>query len=195
MMKTQIGLGVLSIPAVFDTLGMAPGLICLVAIAVITTWSDYMVGVFKLNHREVYGIDDAGGIMFGRFGREFLGAAFCLCKGLPLPEDAECLVLTEITRLDLRGRLRHAHHLDRLERRVCSRHLHGRLCLRGRHPGIRLWQHSDPWAYQFPRLDRSGVYSNCKCVSLPCACFFGQQVTLPRSLFRDHRRWSRGSPG
>lgn len=78
MMKTQIGLGVLSIPAVFDTLGMAPGLICLIAIAVITTWSDYMVGVFKLNHREVYGIDDAGGIMFGRVGREFLGAAFCL---------------------------------------------------------------------------------------------------------------------
>ncbi|KAH0137868.1 hypothetical protein KCU67_g15634, partial [Aureobasidium melanogenum] len=29
MMKTQIGLGVLSIPAVFDVLGMIPGIICL----------------------------------------------------------------------------------------------------------------------------------------------------------------------
>ena len=38
MMKTQIGLGVLSIPLVFDTLGMIPGIIILVSIAIITTW-------------------------------------------------------------------------------------------------------------------------------------------------------------
>lgn len=38
MMKTQIGLGVLSIPLVFDTLGMIPGIIILLAIAIITTW-------------------------------------------------------------------------------------------------------------------------------------------------------------
>jgi amino acid permease len=38
MMKTQIGLGVLSIPLVFDTLGMIPGIIILVSIAAITTW-------------------------------------------------------------------------------------------------------------------------------------------------------------
>lgn len=79
-MKTQIGLGVLSIPAVFDTLGFVPGLICLWMVAIITTWSDYMIGVFKLRHREVYGIDDAGGLMFGRVGREVLGVGFCLCK-------------------------------------------------------------------------------------------------------------------
>ncbi|KAL6238684.1 hypothetical protein BDW75DRAFT_246762 [Aspergillus navahoensis] len=78
MMKTQIGLGVLSIPAAFDTLGLIPGLICMLAIAAITTWSDYMVGVFKLNHREVYSIADAGGLMFGRTGRLFFGEAFVL---------------------------------------------------------------------------------------------------------------------
>lgn len=38
MMKTQIGLGVLSIRLVFDTLGMIPGIIILLAIAIITTW-------------------------------------------------------------------------------------------------------------------------------------------------------------
>lgn len=38
MMKTQIGLGVLSIPLVFDTLGMIPGIIILLTIAIITTW-------------------------------------------------------------------------------------------------------------------------------------------------------------
>ncbi|GMG07211.1 unnamed protein product [Aspergillus oryzae] len=61
----NIGLGVLSIPTAFDTLGMVPGVIVLIAISCITTWSDYMVGSFKLRHREVYGIDDAGALMFG----------------------------------------------------------------------------------------------------------------------------------
>ncbi|THW88669.1 hypothetical protein D6C77_06364 [Aureobasidium pullulans] len=78
MMKTQIGLGVLSIPAVFDTLGMIPGIICLIIIAIITTWSDYMVGVFKIKHPEVYGIDDVGRLLFGRVGREFFGVAYVL---------------------------------------------------------------------------------------------------------------------
>lgn len=78
MMKTQIGLGVLSIPAVFDVLGLIPGIICLIIIAVVTTWSDYIVGIFKLNHPEVYGIDDVGQKLFGRVGREFFGVVFVL---------------------------------------------------------------------------------------------------------------------
>jgi len=80
MMKTQIGLGVLSIPAVLDTLGMIPGIIILLVIAITTTWSDYMVGVFKLRHRSVYGIDDVGQLLFGRIGREFFGVVFVLCE-------------------------------------------------------------------------------------------------------------------
>ncbi|KAL5343891.1 transmembrane amino acid transporter protein-domain-containing protein [Aspergillus crustosus] len=78
MMKSQIGLGVLSIPSAFNTLGLIPGMICMLTIAVITTWSDYMVGVFKLNHREVYSIADAGGLMFGRAGRVFFGTTFVI---------------------------------------------------------------------------------------------------------------------
>ncbi|KAL2434881.1 Transmembrane transporter [Exophiala dermatitidis] len=78
MMKTQIGLGVLSIPAAFDVLGLIPGVICLLLIAAITTWSDYMVGMFKLRHRDVYSIDDAGALMFGKIGRYILGSAFIL---------------------------------------------------------------------------------------------------------------------
>lgn len=80
MLKTQIGLGVLSIPSVFDTLGMVPGVIFLCIVAAIATWTSYMVGVFKMNHREVYGIDDAGGLMFGRIGREVSSIAFSLCE-------------------------------------------------------------------------------------------------------------------
>lgn len=80
MMKTQIGLGVLAIPSALDVLGMVPGIICLVAVACITSWAGYMVGAFKLQHREVYSIDDAGGIIFGLTGRVVLSTAFCLCK-------------------------------------------------------------------------------------------------------------------
>lgn len=80
MLKTQIGLGVLSIPASFDVLGLIPGVIILIVIAIITTWSNHIVGVFKLNHPEVYGIEDVGQILFGRIGREILGAGFCLCE-------------------------------------------------------------------------------------------------------------------
>lgn len=78
LLKSQIGLGVLSVPSAFNTLGMAPGIIILIVVAAITTWTGYVIGTFKLNHPEVYGIDDAGGIMFGRAGREFLAIAFCL---------------------------------------------------------------------------------------------------------------------
>jgi amino acid permease len=80
MVKTQVGLGVLSIPSTFDVLGIVPGVICLCSIAAITTWSNYMVGVFKLRHPEVYGIDDVGHLILGRLGREILGLGFCLCK-------------------------------------------------------------------------------------------------------------------
>ncbi|RAH75504.1 uncharacterized protein BO66DRAFT_445318 [Aspergillus aculeatinus CBS 121060] len=81
MMKTQIGLGVLAIPSALDTLGMVPGLICLLAFAMITTWSGYVVGTFKLQHREVYSLDDAGAIMLGLPGRAILAASFCLFSG------------------------------------------------------------------------------------------------------------------
>ena len=80
MIKTQIGLGVLSIPQVLDTLGMGPGLVVVIAIGVITTWSNYTIGVFKKNHPSVYGIDDVGFKLFGRPGREFFYVVFVLCK-------------------------------------------------------------------------------------------------------------------
>jgi len=78
MMKTQVGLGVLSIPAALQTLGMVPGVICLMVIAIMTTWSDYVVGTFKRNHPEVYSVDDVGFLFFGRIGREVFAVAFCL---------------------------------------------------------------------------------------------------------------------
>ena len=116
MMKTQLGLGILSIPSVFDTLGMIPGLICLCVVAAITTWSDYIVGTFKLRHREVYGIDDAGGLMFGKVGREIFGFAFGLCKSTVLVVTTSSLDISSFIsdRLDICVRLRHVECLDRV---------------------------------------------------------------------------------
>ncbi|KAF5013172.1 hypothetical protein FDECE_801 [Fusarium decemcellulare] len=78
MMKTQLGLGVLSIPAAFDTLGMAPGIICLLVIAGLMTYAAYIIGGFKLKHPEVYGIDAAAAIMSGPIGRELFSLGFIL---------------------------------------------------------------------------------------------------------------------
>jgi len=88
MIKTMMGLGVLSIPSVFDTLGLIPGIICLIAIALITTWASIQIQHFKINHPSIYGVDDAGQMMVGRIGREILYAAFivgesALCPHIP----------------------------------------------------------------------------------------------------------------
>ncbi|WWC64344.1 uncharacterized protein I303_106954 [Kwoniella dejecticola CBS 10117] len=79
MMKAQIGLGVLAIPSVLHTLGLIPGLICLLSVSAIITYGDYIVGTFKTNHPDVYGIDDVGRMLFGgRIGREFIAVSFWL---------------------------------------------------------------------------------------------------------------------
>lgn len=80
MLKTQIGLGILAIPSVFHTLGIVPGTILLCVVASLAGWTSYMVGVFKLKHREVYGFDDVAGLMFGWVGREAYAFIFWLCK-------------------------------------------------------------------------------------------------------------------
>ncbi|CAH0055154.1 unnamed protein product [Clonostachys solani] len=78
MIKSQIGLGVLSIPFTLHALGMVPGVLIIIAIALMTWWSNYVIGVFKQRHPEVYSIDDAAGLMFGRIGKEVFAALFCL---------------------------------------------------------------------------------------------------------------------
>lgn len=94
-MKTQIGLGILSIPGAFNTLGMIPGIICLLSVGVMITWSMYMIGVFKIRHRGIYGIDDVGGLMFGCVGREVFALGFTLRKwpsGQPLWNTFRCIL-------------------------------------------------------------------------------------------------------
>lgn len=142
MMKTQIGLGVLSIPAVLDALGMVPGVICLIIIGIITTWSDYMVGVFKLRHRSVYSIDDVGDMLFGRVGRIVFGTSFVLCECSLPPNHTRGLGLTGHS-LDFRCRSRNARNLDWPERSFDPRRLYRSLRRRRCHNRILSRQHPD----------------------------------------------------
>lgn len=44
--KTQIGLGVLSLPSALDTLGGFYGVLAIVVIAIVVTYANYVVGTF-----------------------------------------------------------------------------------------------------------------------------------------------------
>jgi hypothetical protein len=67
---------------VFEVMGLIPGILVLLLLAVLTTWSGYVVGTFKLRHRSVHSIADVGFLFFGPVGREVFGLMYWLCKYL-----------------------------------------------------------------------------------------------------------------
>lgn len=79
MMKTQVGIGALSIPSAFETLGLIPGVFVLLIVAIMTTWSNYMAGVFCLKHDRIFSLDQAGKQMFGAPGEFSFLACLMLC--------------------------------------------------------------------------------------------------------------------
>lgn len=79
MCKTQIGIGSLTIPKSFDTLGLVPGIIALTFFSLVTTWSAHMIGKFRQKHPEVFGVEDVGKLLFGRWGKEFFQTVYTLC--------------------------------------------------------------------------------------------------------------------
>jgi amino acid permease len=74
MIAETISLGILSLPKALSTLGLIPGLILLVGLGALASYTGFVIGQFKLLHPEVHSMGDAGYILFGRFGRELLGA-------------------------------------------------------------------------------------------------------------------------
>ncbi|KAK4684283.1 hypothetical protein P7C73_g5905, partial [Tremellales sp. Uapishka_1] len=81
LLKVQIALGVLAMPTVLLTVGAVPGVIVILGVGLLTTWSDYVTGLFKRNHPEVYSIADAGYVLAGRVGRDafaFIYAVFLI---------------------------------------------------------------------------------------------------------------------
>lgn len=63
--KAQIGLGVLGIPSVMDTLGLVPAILLILLLAIMSTSAMFVIGKYKLNHPTVHSIGDVGMIWWG----------------------------------------------------------------------------------------------------------------------------------
>lgn len=145
MMKTQLGLGILAIPASFDQLGLIPGIICLFLVATLTGWASYMIGTFKQRHQGVYGLDDAARLMFGRIGYELFSAIFCICMSYKTLQDTTALT---DARLDFYCWIRNAGYFHRPERCIFTRNMHCSICCSGCIHGFL------PWKYPYARSDK-----------------------------------------
>ncbi|KAL1405758.1 hypothetical protein Q8F55_007431 [Vanrija albida] len=76
MFKSNIGLGILSLPFVFQTLGLVPGVLVLLVVQSIVCYCARSIGSFKRNHPATYGLPDAGSVFGGRWVREYLYVFF-----------------------------------------------------------------------------------------------------------------------
>lgn len=63
-------------PYILHTFGFVPGIIIICVVAVVTSWADYVVGIFKMQYPEVYSLADVCFIMWGPIGREISGFFF-----------------------------------------------------------------------------------------------------------------------
>ncbi|KAF2641611.1 amino acid transporter [Massarina eburnea CBS 473.64] len=75
MIAETISLGILSLPSALAAVGMVPGIIMLLGLGAIATYTGYVLGQFKLAYPHVHNIADAGEILLGPVGREIGGAA------------------------------------------------------------------------------------------------------------------------
>ena len=74
MIAETISLGILSLPYALSTLGLIPGLILLISLGALATYTGLIIGQFKLRHPHIHSMADAGIVLFGRLGGEILGA-------------------------------------------------------------------------------------------------------------------------
>ncbi|KAF2762558.1 putative amino acid transporter [Pseudovirgaria hyperparasitica] len=73
-----IALGSLSIPSVFATIGLVPGIIVSIGIGFIAIYTSHVIGQVKLKHRHIDHYADAVGLMFGKVGYEITSVMFVL---------------------------------------------------------------------------------------------------------------------
>lgn len=78
LIVTAVALGSLSLPGAFATLGMVAGIILTVGIGLVAMYASYVLGQMKLKYPHISHYADAGRMMFGKFGYEFIGAMFIL---------------------------------------------------------------------------------------------------------------------
>ncbi|KAE8377561.1 amino acid transporter [Aspergillus bertholletiae] len=73
MIAESVSLGVLSLPATLDALGIVPALILIVGLGILALYTGYVIGQFRERHPHIHNLADAGEILMGRFGRELFG--------------------------------------------------------------------------------------------------------------------------
>ena len=82
MIAETISLGILSLPSVLAAIGLVGGLILVIGLGIIATYTGYVIGQFKLAYPHIHNMADAGEVLFtplgpraASIGREFFGAA------------------------------------------------------------------------------------------------------------------------
>ncbi|KAF2169582.1 hypothetical protein M409DRAFT_64669 [Zasmidium cellare ATCC 36951] len=75
MIAETVSLGILSLPSVMAAIGMVPGVILLVTLGAAASYTGYVYGQFKAAYPHVANMADAGEVLMGAFGREFVGTA------------------------------------------------------------------------------------------------------------------------
>ncbi|KAF1352195.1 amino acid transporter [Delphinella strobiligena] len=78
MIAETVSLGVLSLPSVLANIGLVPGIILIISLGLIASYTGYTIFQFKMAHPHVANMADAGEVLFGAFGREFFGAALVI---------------------------------------------------------------------------------------------------------------------
>ncbi|KAL4865084.1 hypothetical protein BDV12DRAFT_175146 [Aspergillus spectabilis] len=73
MVAETVSIGILSLPSVVATLGLVPAIILLVGFGLMSTYTGYTIGQFRWAYPHVQSMADAGEVLAGKFGREFLG--------------------------------------------------------------------------------------------------------------------------
>lgn len=75
MVAETISLGILSLPSVLAAIGLIPGVILIVGLGIIATYTGYTMYQFKRRYPGVHNLADVGMILLGPIGREIFGAA------------------------------------------------------------------------------------------------------------------------
>jgi amino acid permease len=79
MLAESVSLSVTALPHVLATLGLAPGLLCMVVLGAIATFTGLILAEFKLSHPDIESFADVGQLIGGPIGREVLGFAQLMC--------------------------------------------------------------------------------------------------------------------
>ncbi|OOQ83810.1 neutral amino acid permease [Penicillium brasilianum] len=81
MICESVSLGVLSLPSAVATLGLVPGVILIIGLGLLATYTGYNIGLMRERYPHIQNLGDAGEILLGRFGRELFGTGqflFCI---------------------------------------------------------------------------------------------------------------------